>query len=74
MGIINNANRKGNTMQGWEKVQKRVLDQFDLEAEAEGSAIRRSNNLRPKKTPGWRTMKNRQKIERGKRIVENRVA
>lgn len=51
----------------------RVLDQFDLEAEAEGAAIRRSNNLRPQKTPGWRTMKTRQKIERGKRIIENKA-
>ena len=51
---------------------KRVIDQFDLEAEREGSAIR--NSFVMKKARSRRQTKEHAKTSKGNTVVENRAA
>lgn len=55
------------------KLNKRHLDQFDLEAEAEGNSIRKIRSMVSRKPVGKRLQMQRQQISLGDSIVTNRV-
>jgi len=50
-----------------------TLDRFDLEAMAEGKAIRKMNGSGPKWIAGTRMVKNRTKSRRGEGIISARI-
>ena len=52
---------------------KRFMDEFDLQAEAEGNAVRKFVKQQPAKAVGKRIQKMRKSEERGYTIQENRV-